>query len=85
MDIETLQTMVKGQPNDQLVNDLSANSQLLPDLERQFYRLFSFEDSEVVSFYETNHTRSAEVNIHISSHKRSSVVLCLAETDRKTI
>jgi hypothetical protein len=53
--------MVKQQPNEQLLNDLSPNSQLLPELERQFHRHFSFVDSEVLSFYENKDTPSVEV------------------------
>ncbi len=61
LEIEALRSMVKQQPNEQLLNDLSPNSQLLPELERQFHRHFSFVDSEVLSFYENKDTPSVEV------------------------
>jgi hypothetical protein len=62
IDITSLKTMVCGQPNEELVRNLGPDSHLLPELEREFYRTFeSYQDSKVVSFYETKKTATAEV------------------------
>jgi len=54
--------MVLGQPNEELVRNLGPNSHLLPELEREFYRAFGgYQDSKVVSFYETKKTRTVQV------------------------
>jgi hypothetical protein len=64
--------MVKGQPNDQLINNLGPESHLLPDMEREFYRHFKFDDSKVLSFYETKDTPSVEVTVHLPKSKQCS-------------
>jgi hypothetical protein len=61
MEIRTLQSMVKKMPNQRLVDDLGVDSQYLRDLQRQFFRQFDLQGSEVLSFYETRDTPTVEV------------------------
>jgi hypothetical protein len=53
MKIERLRPLVEGQPNEQLLYSLGTESQLLRNQTEQFAKAFSFEDSEIVCFYET--------------------------------
>jgi len=65
---ESLMSMVEGQPNEQLVRNLSPGSQILEELEKEFYRQFidKLKNSEVISSYETKKSPTIQVN-HILS------------------
>jgi hypothetical protein len=60
---ENLMSMVKGQRNENLVNDLRVGSPLLQLAYENFLRGFKYNDCWIVSFYETHDTQSAEYNV----------------------
>jgi hypothetical protein len=43
------------------VLDLGEKSQYLPELHRDFYREFDFEDAKIYSVYETKDTKTVQV------------------------
>lgn len=50
--------MVKGQPNARLVGDLGPESRSLHRLNNEFSELFTFDDSEIISVFETKMTKA---------------------------
>ena len=58
----SLVSMVKGQPNEDLVRNLDPSSPFLGHLHDMFYRCFTYDDSQVVCFYETKETPTVEVS-----------------------
>ena len=64
LEISSLASMVKGQPNEQLVRDLDPNSRFLTRLHHMFYRQFTFDDSPIISIYETKTTPTVEVSLY---------------------
>lgn len=60
----SLESMVKGQPNEQLVRDLGPDSRFLTHLHDMFYRRFTFDDSPIISIYEMKTTPAIEVSLH---------------------
>lgn len=62
MDNESLMAMVKGQPNEAIVRELSPSSRFLSELHRQFNKVFTWDDSTIISWYETKKTATIEVN-----------------------
>ena len=61
MDIRSVIPMVQGQPNQALLHTLGTESQVLRDQCRQFPEAFNFEDSEILCFYETKMSPTAEM------------------------
>jgi hypothetical protein len=61
--IEHWLSMVKGQPNENLVRSLGSDSTYLRSLHEEFRMAFNFRDSQVVSVYETERTRLVKVRI----------------------
>jgi hypothetical protein len=61
MNIETLRSMVNGQPNERLIADLGTESEVLRNLESDFHRCFNKKDLKVVSFYEMKDTPTVQV------------------------
>lgn len=61
LSIESLKSMVKGQPNSRLVKDLDPRSTTLRLLHEAFSDYFTLEDSRIISIYETKETRTAVV------------------------
>lgn len=57
--------LVKGQPNENLIRDLGCDSTYLRRLHEDFLAVFSFEESEIVSIYETERTRVVKVRTPI--------------------
>ncbi len=53
--------MVKGQPNEAIVRELSPSSRFLGELHRQFNNIFTLDDSTIISWYETKGTATIEV------------------------
>ncbi|KAI9692467.1 MAG: hypothetical protein M1822_006698 [Bathelium mastoideum] len=53
MDITSLRTMVRGQPNEHLVTQLGPDSDILDRLATDFERVFNFSDSRIACFCET--------------------------------
>ena len=62
LEISSLASMVKGQPNEQLVRDLDPNSRFLTHLHDMFYRRFTFNYSPIISIYERKMTPTVEVS-----------------------
>lgn len=60
MDIRSLIPMVNGQPNHPLICSLGEESEYLRKQHRDFCAAFDFKDSEIVSFYETKLSPTAE-------------------------
>lgn len=60
MDIDSLLPMVKGQENLSLLMTLRKGSELLRKLHRDFCSEFDFRDSSIISFYETERSRTAK-------------------------
>ena len=61
-DVESLMAMVKGQPNEALVRDLSETSRFLSLLHRLFCERFALDDSRIICVYETRKTRTVKVS-----------------------
>jgi hypothetical protein len=64
IEISSLVSMVKGQPNEQLVRDLGPDSRFLTHLHDMFYHRFTFDDSPIISIYEMKTTPTIEVSLH---------------------
>ncbi len=62
MDISSLIPMAEGQRNIKFLYTLDKNSELLCSLHRDFCSKFRFEDSRVISFYETKTSPTAIVS-----------------------
>ncbi|KAH0541631.1 hypothetical protein FGG08_003921 [Glutinoglossum americanum] len=60
----SLTSMVKGNPNEELVNSLGESSRFLGLLHEMFYRHFTFKDSHIISIYETKETRTVLVRLN---------------------
>ncbi len=59
MDIDSLRPMVFGQPNEAFLMNLARDSELLMMKSESFCKAFNFENSKVLSFYETNQSPTA--------------------------
>jgi hypothetical protein len=62
LDNSSLMAMVKGQPNEALVRDLSGSSRFLSLLHRMFYERFALDDSRIICVYETQMTPTVAVS-----------------------
>lgn len=62
LESSSLNSMVKGQPNEDLVRDLHPNSSFLSMLHQRFLDKFVLEDSKIICIYETNYTATVEVS-----------------------
>ena len=60
MDISSLLSMVRGQPNLHFLSTLSKDGGFLQSLIEKFQTTFAFQDSHVYSFYETNTSPTAK-------------------------
>jgi hypothetical protein len=60
LEIQSLCTIVKGQPNEELVRYLGA-SRYLKQQHDEFYRVFTHHDSQIISVFETKMTPTVEV------------------------
>ena len=67
LQINHIMSMVKGQPNEQLVTDLGPQSELLPELQREFTRSFANSEARIISIYETMDSPTVEVYLSYSS------------------
>lgn len=61
LSIESLLPMVEGQSNETFVKSLEPDSAFLEILHQNFATSFKFADSEIVSFYETSKSPTAQV------------------------
>ena len=60
MDISSLLSMVRGQPNLPFLSTLSKDGGFLQSLIEKFQATFAFQDSHIYSFYETNKSPTAK-------------------------
>lgn len=63
LETSSLMAMVKGQPNEALVRDLSESSRFLSLLQSMFYERFTIDSSRIICIYETQMTPTVEVAI----------------------
>jgi hypothetical protein len=66
LDTSSLSSMVKGQPNENLVKDLNPSSPFLGLLHKMFYEKFTFKDSQIICIFETKETATVEVSSYSS-------------------
>ena len=59
--------MVKGYPNEALINALSPESHYLVDLDDQFSGMTSIRKLRLVSVYETRRTQTVQVIVSLGS------------------
>ena len=62
LESSNLISMVKGQPNEDLVRNLDPSSRFLGLLHKMFYDKFTFEDSQIICIFETKETATVEVS-----------------------
>lgn len=63
LETSSLMAMVKGQPNEALIRDLSESSRFLSLLQSMFYERFTIDSSRIICVYETQMTPTVEVGI----------------------
>jgi hypothetical protein len=61
LDNSSLMSMVKGQPNEDLVRNLSESSPFLGLLHDRFSKCFTLDDSKILCIFETQTTPTVEV------------------------
>ncbi|KAI5779614.1 hypothetical protein EDC01DRAFT_671014 [Geopyxis carbonaria] len=71
-------TMAKGR---KLVDDLGADSQVLPYIDREFQRVFTFTDAKIYSIYETKDTRSFEYNPEKKTYEMTGPMVRMVSRD----
>jgi hypothetical protein len=62
-----LMSMVRGQPNEELVRYLEPSSRFASDLHQRFYETFTLDHSKIICIYETKETPT----VRVSSTSRS--------------
>lgn len=62
LNISSLESMVKGQPNEDLVRNLSPSSSFLSLLHKMFYEKFTLEGSQIICIFETKETATVQVS-----------------------
>jgi hypothetical protein len=62
LDNSSLMSMVKGQPNEDLVRNLSGSSQFLSLLHDRFSKCFTLDDSKILCIFETLRTPTVVVS-----------------------
>jgi protein SERAC1 len=66
MDISSLIPMAEGQDNLPFLMSLGKDSELLRNLHRDFGSTFDFKDSIIISYYETERSRTAKKVSYLS-------------------
>jgi hypothetical protein len=61
MDISSLVPMVEDQPNRYFLESLGKESEILQEQRVRFPNAFDFKDSEIISFFETKMSPTAEM------------------------
>jgi hypothetical protein len=72
LDISSLTSMVKGQPNEFLVRNLDPLSPFLGLLHEMFYKKFTAKDSQIICIFETKETATVEVSPCFQSSSASN-------------
>ncbi|KAL7789036.1 hypothetical protein V8C37DRAFT_387023 [Trichoderma ceciliae] len=60
LDNRSLMSMVKGQPNEDLVKSLGKKSRFSSLLHQRFYKCFTYEDTKIICVFETKETPTVE-------------------------
>lgn len=68
--------MVKGQPNEQLIRNLSPSSSFLTLLRERFDEKFTLKDSKIICVFETKTTPTVEVSWLGSWYSARSIIDC---------
>jgi len=92
LEIQSLSTIVKGQPNEELVKYLGPSSRHLKQQHNEFYRVFTHHDSQIISIFETKMTPTVEVSLHPLAWTRALLTVvsirfetvCCAEPGRQS-
>ncbi|KAH8667741.1 hypothetical protein BGZ61DRAFT_365055 [Ilyonectria robusta] len=71
LDNSSLQAMVKGQPNEQLIRNLSPSSSFLTLLRERFDEKFTLKDSKIICVFETKTTPTVEWSPRTASWERT--------------
>ncbi|KAL9471607.1 hypothetical protein ACSS6W_009548 [Trichoderma asperelloides] len=71
IETSSLMAMVKGQPNEALVRDLSESSRFLSLLQSMFYERFIIDGSRIICVYETQMTPTVEWSVKTASWERT--------------
>ncbi|KAL6911038.1 putative ankyrin repeat protein [Trichoderma evansii] len=71
LETSSLMAMVKGQPNEALVRDLSESSRFLSLLQSMFYERFTIDSSRIICVYETQMTPTVEWSVKTASWERT--------------
>lgn len=74
MEITQLRTMVKGDPTEQLIEDLAPRSPRLSSLDSLFSGHQATRDFRVVSFYETETTKTVHVSFDDCDHAQHLIL-----------
>lgn len=70
LETSSLNTMVKGQPNEDLIRNLHPDSSFLSMLHQRFLERFILEDSKIICIYETKYSATTEVSYSFYNCKR---------------
>jgi hypothetical protein len=62
LEVSSLRSMVKGQPNQSLIETLDPKSPFLALLHELFRDKFDFKDSKIISVFETKESKTVEVS-----------------------
>lgn len=73
MEITQLRTMVKGEPTEQLIEDLAPRSSRLSELDFRFSGHQAKSPFRVVSFYETETTKTVQVSFNHCNNAQSLI------------
>ncbi|KAL7935649.1 hypothetical protein V8C35DRAFT_333543 [Trichoderma chlorosporum] len=71
LDNSSLMSMVKGQPNEDLVRNLSGTSRFLMLLQQRFNKCFVLDGSKIICVYETQKTPTVQWNSETGSWERT--------------
>ncbi|EHK50529.1 putative ankyrin repeat protein [Trichoderma atroviride IMI 206040] len=71
LETSSLMAMVKGQPNEALIRDLSESSRFLSLLQSMFYERFTIDSSRIICVYETQMTPTVEWSVKTASWERT--------------
>ncbi|KAI5838881.1 hypothetical protein DFP73DRAFT_588033 [Morchella snyderi] len=75
LEITNLREMVKGKPNNHLVEDLGGTSQFLETLGEEFYRYFKQRPTKIICFHELKDTSTVQFNRTKNKWERSGAPL----------
>jgi len=80
LDISSLTSIVKGQPNEYLVKNLDPSSPFLRHLHEIFYNKFTTKGSKIICIFETKETATVEVSPYFQIHSTLNEIALLYAT-----